>query len=392
MFRQGLKTFRCFGRLASIRAWRRSPTTSQTQLRSPSRGMDGTTTTYPWVWLRDHAHDEETFHPITMQRNIHSASIDPEISATDVALANGDVAITWDGGDSSSIPVAFLAQFRTPSTASVSLGIEPILWDADMIGTGPRTPYDDIMNSDEGMLDWLTKVSTYGFGLAVGVPATGEATKELLEKVAYIRRSIFGGFWEFEADMSKADTAYTNIELLSHTDATYSNDAPVQLLHCLYFEGTGGESTIADSFRVAAELKKESPQHYETLSTVLIPGQYIGDGAHLMAARPLLRHDHEGNLVQVSFNNADRAPFLLPADEMVAFYDAIRAFDRLSNEHRLQWRQQLEPGEAMLFDNWRVMHGRASYSGGRKLCGAYLNHEDFESKIRLLQTAAKASA
>jgi trimethyllysine dioxygenase len=337
--------------------------------------------------LRDHAHDEETFHPITMQRNIHTASIDPAITAESVDLANGDVSIAWSVGEKSAIPVSFLAQFRTPSTASVSLGIEPQLWDAASIGTGPRTAYDDIVNSDEGMLEWLSNVIRYGFGLAVGVPATGEATKELLEKVAYIRRSIFGGFWEFEADMSKADTAYTNIELLSHTDATYSNDAPVQLLHCLYFEGTGGESTIADSFMVAEELKKQNPKHYETLSTVLIPGQYIGDGAHLMAARPALRHDHNGRLVQVSFNNADRAPFLLPPDEMVAFYDAIRAFDDLSNEHRLQWRHQLEPGEAMLFDNWRVMHGRASYQGGRKLCGAYLNHEDVESKIRLLQAA-----
>jgi len=353
---------------------------------------DGVTTTYPWIWLRDHAHDEETFHPVTMQRNIHTASIDPDISATEVALSDGDVVISWAGGDSSSLPVHFLDQYRTPATASVSLGIEPLLWDASTIGDGPRTSYDSIMNSDEGMLEWLTNLMTYGFGLAVGVPASGEATKELLERVAYIRRSIFGGFWEFEADMSKADTAYTNIELLSHTDSTYCNDAPVQLLHCLYFEGTGGESTIADSFRVAEELKKENPRHYEVLSTVLVPGQYIGDGAHLMAMRPLLRHDHEGRLVQVSFNNADRAPFLLPADAMVEFYDALRAFDRLSNEHHLQWRHQLEPGEAMIFDNWRVMHGRASYSGGRKLCGAYLNHEDVESRIRMARAAIGASA
>lgn len=353
---------------------------------------DGVTTTYPWIWLRDHAHDEETFHPVTMQRNIHTASIDPDISASEVTIADGDVTITWQAGDSSSLPVHFLAQYRTPGTASVSLDIEPVLWDASTIGEGPRTPYDAIMSSEEGMLEWLTNLMTYGFGLAVGVPATGEATKELLEKIAYIRRSIFGGFWEFEADMSKADTAYTNIELLSHTDSTYCNDAPVQLLHCLYFEGTGGESTIADSFRVAEELKKENPRQYEVLSTVLVPGQYIGDGAHLMAMRPLLRHDHEGRLVQVSFNNADRAPFLLPADEMIEFYDALRAFDRLSNEHRLQWRHQLKPGEAMIFDNWRVMHGRASYSGGRKLCGAYLNHEDVESRIRMARAALKAGA
>jgi trimethyllysine dioxygenase len=352
---------------------------------------DGTTTTYPWIWLRDHAHDEETFHPITMQRNIHTASIPRDIAATDVKAADGELAFEWSTGDRSTVPVAFLAQFRTPRTASTSLGIEPILWDAEMIKETPTAPYDAIMHSDEGLLDWLTKVARYGFALATGVPATAEATKELIERVAYIRKSIFGGFWEFEADMSKADTAYTNVELLSHTDSTYSNDAPVQLLHCLFFEGTGGESTIADSFRVAAELKKRNPQHYETLSTVVVPGQYIGDGAHLMSARPVLRHDHHGNLVQVSFNNADRAPFLLPPDEMTAFYDAIRAFDDLSNDHTLQWRHTLAPGEAMLFDNWRVMHGRASYSGGRKLCGAYLNHEDFESKIRLLQNAAKAA-
>ncbi|MCZ3387250.1 MAG: trimethyllysine dioxygenase, partial [Actinomycetia bacterium] len=351
---------------------------------------DGATTTYPWIWLRDHAHDEATFHPVTMQRNIHTASIDPNLAASHVKVESGEVSIAWSAGDNSVIPVEFLARFRTPGAASVSLGVEPVLWDADMIGAGPRTPYDQIMGSDQGMLDWLTNVAQYGFGLAVGVPATGAATKDLLEKVAYIRRTIFGGFWEFEADMSKADTAYTNVELLSHTDATYSNDAPVQLLHCLYFEGSGGESTIADSFRVARELKQQEPQHYNTLSTVLVPGQYIGDGSHLMAARPVLRHDDQGNLLQVSFNNADRAPFLLPLEEMVAFYDAIRALDNLSNEHRLQWRHQLEPGEAMLFDNWRVMHGRASYQGGRKLCGAYLNREDFESRIRMLQTSISA--
>ena len=192
--------------------------------------------------------------------------------------------------------------------------------------------------------------------------------------------------------MSKADTAYTNVELLSHTDATYSNDAPVQLLHCLYFEGTGGESTIADSFRVAAELKQKARTTTRRCQPCWSPGSTSVTARTSWRRAPLLRHDHDGNLVQVSFNNADRAPFLLPPDEMVAFYDAVRAFDELSNEHQLQWRHQLEPGEAMLFDNWRVMHGRASYQGGRKLCGAYLNHEDFESKIRLLQATTRLSA
>jgi trimethyllysine dioxygenase len=103
-----------------------------------------------------------------------------------------------------------------------------------------------------------------------------------------------------------------------------------------------------------------------------------------MSSRPVLRHDHNGELVQVSFNNGDRAPFLLPEDEMVRFYDAIRMFDEIANDPAVQWRHTLAPGEAMLFDNWHVMHGRMAYSGRRKLCGAYLNHEDFESKLRMV--------
>jgi trimethyllysine dioxygenase len=86
--------------------------------------------------------------------------------------------------------------------------------------------------------------------------------------------------------------------------------------------------------------------------------------------------------VQVSFNNADRAPFLLDEDDMVLFYDAIRAFDQIANDRSMQWRHTLAPGEAMLFDNWHALHGRTAYTGKRTMCGAYLNHEDFESRLR----------
>ena len=344
---------------------------------------DGSTSRYPWIWLRDHAHDEASFHPVTNQRNVHTAAVPRDITAKDVQLADGDVLISWTSDDdASTLPVAFLAEFREPKEIRTRPPVAPVLWDAQTIYPTPSTPYDDIMNTDEGLLDWLTKVASHGFALAIGVPATAEATEELVRRVAYVRQSIFGGFWEFTADLSKADTAYTNVELLSHTDGTYTNDAPVQLLHCLYFEGEGGESTMADGFNVAAKIKELNPDYYDILSRVPVPGQYIGDGSHLMAARPVFRHDHNGELVQVSFNNGDRAPFLLPEDEMVLFYDAIRAFDEIANDPAMQWRHTLAPGEAMLFDNWHVMHGRTSYTGRRKLCGSYLNHEDFESRLR----------
>ena len=225
----------------------------------------------------------------------------------------------------------------------------------------------------------------FGFCLVVGTPATAAATEALMRRVGYIRETIFGGFWEFQADMSKADTAYTTLELRGHTDSTYSNDAPgCQLLHCLEFVGTGGESTMVDAFAIARRMEAEHADLFEVLSSVTVPGQYIGDGAHLMAARSVFRHDHTGRLVQVSFNNYDRAPFLLEEADMIAFYDAVRVFEELANDPAMQWRHVLQPGEAMLFDNWRVLHGRAAYTGLRRMCGGYLNREDLESRLRQL--------
>jgi trimethyllysine dioxygenase len=346
---------------------------------------DGVVSRYPWLWLRDHSHDPETLHPVSRQRLLFTAGVPADISASRAAVEGDTLVVEWADGSSSQLPVAFLAGLREPAPVPTRVEVEPVLWDSSTIYPTPGVPYDEIMASDEGTIRWLTEVARYGFAFATGTPATREATEALLHRVAYVRQSIFGGFWEFTADMKHADLAYTNTELLAHTDGTYSHDAPgLQLLHCLEFlDPVGGDSTMVDGFRIAQELKDKSPDYYELLSSFSIPAQYIGDGAHLMSARPALRHDHTGRLVQVSLNNGDRAPFLLPAEEMIAFYDALRAVEELANDERLQWQHVLAPGEAMLFDNWRVLHGRKAYSGTRTLCGAYLNHEDFESRLRM---------
>jgi trimethyllysine dioxygenase len=279
-----------------------------------------------------------------------------------------------------------LRRYRTPHGARIAAAPRPQLWDAAAIADQPVTvEFDAVMAGDDGLRDWLTIVATYGFAIVTGTPATAAATEALIRRVGYVRETIFGGFWEFTADLSKADLAYTNVYLPAHTDGTYCHDAPgLQMLHCLSFEGTGGDSTLVDGFKIAEVLRTTESELFMTLSTVAIPGQYIGDGAHLMSARPVFRHDHSGALVQVSYNNSDRAPFLLPPDEMDQLYTALRAFDQLANSESMQWRQVLRPGDALLFDNWRSLHGRHAYTGKRTLCGAYLNHEDFESRLRLL--------
>ncbi|HEY4608441.1 MAG TPA: TauD/TfdA family dioxygenase, partial [Ilumatobacteraceae bacterium] len=280
---------------------------------------DGVESWYPWLWLRDHAHDEATIHPVTQQRQLDTAGLPANLRGT-WASADGDVArISWHGSDEiSEVPVEFLRRFRAPSTASTAMPVQPVLWDAASIADAPlRVDHEVVMAGDDGLREWLTIVATYGFAIVSGTPATATATEALIRRIAYVRETIFGGFWEFTADLAKADLAYTTTYLSAHTDGTYSNDAPgLQMLHCLYFDGAGGESTLVDGFKIAEVLRATEPEVFDTLSTTAIPGQYIGDGSHLMAARPVFRNDHNGALVQVSYNNSDRAPFLLPPDAM----------------------------------------------------------------------------
>ena len=139
---------------------------------------------------------------------------------------------------------------------------------------------------------------------------------------------------------------------------------------------------MVDGFKIAQILRENHGTSYKILSEIDIPGRYFGDGVELIAKRPVFKFRNK-KLIQVSFNNYDRGDFRLPNNKINDFYTAIRAFDKLANAKEMQWRQILKPGQLLIFNNWRVLHGRSEFSGKRKMSGCYINKEDFESVCRM---------
>lgn len=349
---------------------------------------DGGTHLFGLTWLRDHCTCAACRHPETQQRLIDTFALPQDLKLSTLALGAGGTTLTlgWADGHESVLSAGDLAESLQPVGILAS---EITTWnDAEIAADFPQVTYDALMADDAVLEAYLEKIERFGFCFVEGTPGTPEATQSVAKRVSYIRETIFGGYWDFTANLEHKDTAYTSMAIGPHTDGTYSFDAPgYQMFHCLAADCTGGENVFVDAFRIAEIMKRDTPELYRVLTQVEVPGQYIDldKGIHLMARRPLFREDSTGRLAQVSFNNHDRAPFALEPQRMALFQQAYAMFARLANDRSLQYRRRLLPGSVVLFDNWRLLHARDAYTGYRRLAGAYLNKEDVESRLRVLR-------
>lgn len=339
-----------------------------------------------WRWLRDHGEDESSFNNDTRQRRVYALDATPPLPAVDARLGEVDgvavIELRWpEAPERTWISQATLLSLVAPDTTPAV-----VAWhrpgDIDVV-TGDVAA---VLADDDALRRWVSDIMQFGFGVLGGFTGGHDAVDALASRIGRPMSTIFGTTWDLASDVDRHDdTAYTQTFLAPHTDGTYLHHAPrLQMFCCTERSGPGGESVIVDALALTETLRSEHPEDFEILTLVKVPGHYLEPGVELRAARPTIRLDDTGRVVQVSMNNYDRSPMLLPPDEMDAFYRAYGRLHDLAND-RARWRSvRLGAGDVLINDNWRVLHGREAYSGGRRFIGCYLNHEDFESRIRTL--------
>jgi trimethyllysine dioxygenase len=85
----------------------------------------------------------------------------------------------------------------------------------------------------------------------------------------------------------------------------------------------------------------------------------------------------------VRWNSSDRAGIELPIEDVGTWYSAARKFDGLLKKKENEYWEQLTPGRVLVFDNWRVLHGRSGFTGKRRICGGYINRDDWVSRYKM---------
>lgn len=170
----------------------------------------------------------------------------------------------------------------------------------------------------------------------------------------------------------------------AHNDTTYFSD-PVGLLffHLLQHDGTGGESLFVDGFKVAEQLKLEQKWAFDALCRIEISAHSIGDKqTRIQPNRKFkLLNEFGGQMDQIRYNYNDRSILDLSREDEELFYAALREWRRLVKLKENEFWIKLTPGLAVMFNNWRVLHGRAEFTGYRKLIGSYHNMDDFRSRV-----------
>lgn len=362
------------------------------------------------VWLRDNCRCEKCFHPHTRQRLLDTLKIPLDIQPARIGVEAEGFSIDWSDGHKSFIAFSFLRRYSYDPPINSSNLSRPqrskrVLWDHTIVNCMPSVSYKDIFSSDEQtwrgdfyVLDWLRKIDKFGFCLVDHVPPNPEDTEKLLRRIAFIRETHYGAFWDFTADMKHGDTAYTSIALGAHTDTTYFSDpAGLQMFHLLSppTSHEGGKSLLVDGFGAAAKLRKENPEAYKVLSEMPIESHASG-GADV-AFRPIFpkpvfsHHPCTGELMMIRWNPDDRKPITgRSGQEVKKLYHALREWEKIVRSEEMELWTQMKMGQALIFDNHRVLHGRSSFQGSRRLCGGYINRDDYRS--RLISLERKLSA
>uniref|UniRef100_A0AAA9SLG6 Trimethyllysine dioxygenase, mitochondrial n=1 Tax=Bos taurus TaxID=9913 RepID=A0AAA9SLG6_BOVIN len=391
---------------------------------------------FDYVWLRDHCRSASCYNSKTHQRSLDTASVDLCIQPQTIHLDETTLFFTWPDGHVTRYDLDWL--MKNSYEGQKQKVIQPrILWNAEIYQQAqvPAVDFQTFLETKEGLKNFLQNFLLYGIAFVENVPPTQKHTEKLAERISLIsqrwrssiqsaktrlgadcgsdhelliakfrlklkkvgkttrpfRETIYGRMWFFTSDFSRGDTAYTKLALDRHTDTTYFQEpCGIQVFHCLKHEGTGGRTLLVDGFYAAEQVLQKAPEEFELLSKVPLKHEYIENVGecqnHMIGVGPVLNiYPWNKELYLIRYNNYDRAVInTVPYDVVHRWYTAHRTLTRELRRPENEFWVKLKPGKVLFIDNWRVLHGRESFTGYRQLCGCYLTRDDVLNTARLL--------
>jgi cation diffusion facilitator CzcD-associated flavoprotein CzcO/alpha-ketoglutarate-dependent taurine dioxygenase len=343
---------------------------------------------YHYVWLRDNCQCSECHDPVSHQKK--SATLDlPSAPQPKVISEHSDyVEVTWEGepAHTSRFAWEWLAKNRYDAISSRNSVCESIhLWDRKELAVRLPKRFDA---RNANVSDWTSELKQMGFVVVENLEPSG--VDAVVDHIGPILETEYGRIHVSRADSQSRipDLSMTSTAMSVHTDSTFREITRlVQFLHCIENAAIGGETVLVDGFRVAEEMRSRYSPEFELLRTTPVSFSQWNPARSYMFVRntPILQCRSHSDTLEEVFMSQRNAVLSVPFKDTVAFYEAYRCFCALLSQESFQYEFKLKPGDCLLAQNWRVLHGRRAFdldSGPRHLNVWYVPWLYFQAKQR----------
>lgn len=341
----------------------------------------------PFIWLRDNDPDE--LHPYTRERVFDLTSVGLEICPDSFKLDSDALVIDWPQKNTPSVYSADWLQLHRPGSGRLDPSIVArTLWDVESLTQIPRFEMTQCVEQQTVLRDALMTLKRFGILIIDDLGDSPDASQDFGDLLGFRRQTNFGDMFEVISKPAPNNLAYTSLALPLHTDLPNQEIIPgYQLLHCYRNTCTGGESVFADGFRICADLKDDALADFELLSQVSVPWRFHDQNNDIRRHRPIICQHGDGQMDYFVFNAHIADVPDMHAELMYDYYAAYQSLMRRIREPQYAIRHALVPGEMVVFDNSRVLHGRMAFdaaSGERHLRGYYIERNEVDNRIRVL--------
>jgi len=345
---------------------------------------------FPYLWLRDNCTCPLCRDPRNGQRLFDALDL-PAEPRPSRATAEGDaVSVLWSGEKHESRYAGGWLAAHDPSPAARARRRRHLThWGAEIANDLPQADWPRVLAEPVEERRFLKALAAHGFALLHRVPLEPGQVATVGDRLGHVRVTNYGRLFDVISVPNPNNLANTAMALGVHTDNPYRDPTPgLQLLHCLEAGAPGGDTLLVDGFRAAEELRRRHPEDFSLLSCLPLPFHFADASADLRAATSIISTDFEGQVTAVHFNNRSMSALDLPEEDILPWYRAYRRFAAILREPAGELRIRLEPGDLLIMENNRALHGRTAFDpsrGRRHLQGCYVDKDGVESRRRVLE-------
>lgn len=343
---------------------------------------DGTGGRFLGSWLRDNTMSGR--HQDAGQRTF-DVNLLPRVTIAGATRELDGVAVSFEP---EGLTETFAADWLRDEGRSAPSSGSLTLWGHEVQERLEFADFDELRGDPARLRQWLVGVRDLGFGLVEDVSMTPGSILDVVDLFGYARETNYGRIFDVRVESDPANLAFTSLQIGMHTDNPYRDPAPgPQLLHCLVNESDGGENQLCDGFAVADRIRCHDPDAFELLTSHPVRFRFVERGsADLETYVPLIELDARGEISALRYNCRSVQAFDMGTDVLADYYEAYRILGEALHDPAALIEFRLEPGQLMVSDNQRVLHGRSGFGQGRRhLQGCYADKDSLRSRIRVLE-------